>query len=359
MTTTARGPRLPTLRKLPVSLEHPRRKRHEGTALAEAVVDCAVYSGGERIGGRVPLHEAVEAAAGHEDGFVWIGLFQPSAACLQQVAREFDLHPLAVEDAVTAHQRPKIEQFGDALFVVLKTVRYVDSAEVIETGELMLFVGPRYVVSVRHGEASDLGDVRADLEARPASLVHGPQSVLHAVLDRVVDGYQPAAEAVEDDVDEIELAVFSPGRSQPTERIYKLKREVLEFRRAVDPLRPVTERLSQADLPGLTPTAAAWFRDVHDHVERAVEVVGSLDTLLDSALSASLAQVSMQQNDDMRRISAWVAIAGANTLLAGIYGMNFDNMPELRWEYGYYLVLAVMALVSVALYRGFKANDWL
>ncbi len=360
VTTTSRpAPRRPHLRRVTVSLEHPGRRRHEGSALAEAVVDCAVYSGGRRQGGRVPLHEAVERASEHDDGFVWIGLFQPDAACLAQVAQEFDLHPLAVEDAVNAHQRPKLEVFGEALFVVLKTVRYVDSAEVIETGELMLFVGERYVVSVRHGAASDLGDVRADLEARPDALAHGPQAVLHAVLDRVVDGYLPAAEAVEDDVDEIELQVFSGDRHQPTERIYKLKREVLEFRRSVEPLEPVTERLTSGTVPRVGEQTTAWFRDVHDHVQRAGDMVGSLDELLDSALSASLAQVSAQQNDDMRKISAWVAIAGANTLVAGVYGMNFENMPELRWEYGYYAVLALMAVISVVLYRGFKANDWL
>ena len=326
--------------------------------LDDALADCAVYSAGQRRGGRLPLADAV-ASARELGGFVWLGLVRPDEGCLQQVARVFGLHPLAVEDAVTAHQRPKLETYGATLFLVLKTIAYVEATDGIETGETMLFVGESFVVTVRHGDGVDVAEVREQLEDRASALSQGPVSVLHAVLDRVVDGYLPAAASVEQDIDEIELAVFSPQRAQPTERIYKLKREVVEFRRATGPLRPVTERLASGQVPGVAADHQAWFRDVNDHVVQADDMVGSLNELLDSALSASLAQVSTQQNDDMRKISAWVAIGGACTLIAGVYGMNFVHMPELSWQYGYPAVLSVMALVSLLLYRGFKQNDWL
>ncbi len=330
-----------------------------GEHLSAALVDCAVYGGGQRHGGSRTLTDAVQAASELSGGFVWVGLHSPDAQCVQQVAEAFGLHPLAVEDAVVAHQRPKLEAYGTTLFLVLKTIRYVEATDGIETGELMVFVGDRFVVTVRHGDGVELSSVRADLESRPDALAHGPFAVLHSVLDAVVDGYLPAAASVEQDIDEIELAVFSESRAQPTERIYKLKREVVEFRRATTPLRPVTERLASGSVPGLETNHRVWFRDVNDHLVQADDMVNGLNELLDSALSASLAQVSAQQNDDMRKISAWVAIGGACTLLAGIYGMNFVDMPELRWRLGYPLVLLVMATMSTLLYRGFKRNDWL
>lgn len=349
----------PPGRDAPVDLVHRRRPQDGGSDLQHAVVDCAVYAGGRRQGGRIPLSHAVSAAAAHDDGFVWIGLYEPDAGCLQEVANAFSLHPLAVEDAVVAHQRPKLETYGDSVFMVLKTVRYVDHAEVIETGELMLFVGARFVVTVRHGQASDLGEVRAEVERRPDVLALGPLGVLYSVVDRVVDGYAPAADAVEEDVDEIQEQVFSPGRVQPTERIYKLKRELVEFRRAVEPLRSAVSGLAEGTVPGIDPGSATWFRDVKDHVERAAEHVMTMDELLDNALTANLAQVTLQQNDDMRRISAWVAIGAVCTVIAGIYGMNFEHMPELAWAYGYPYALALMGGLSLLLYRAFKRNHWL
>ena len=342
-----------------------RRGLHPGTALPDAVVDCAAYVRGQRVGGRLSLDEALDTVRGPGDaragdGFVWLGLHQPDAQALGEVARRLGLHPLAVEDAVHAHQRPKLETYGDALlFVVLKTVRYIDHDEVIHTGELELFLGPDFIVTVRHGDASGLAAIRDDLTARPKLLSIGAASVLYAVVDRVVDGYAPAAAAVEDDIDEIEDQVFDDSRQQPTQRIYKLKREVLSFRRAVEPLVPVTAALAAGQVDCLDPGTSAYFRDVHDHVVRAAESVAGMDTLLDSVLSANLAQVSTRQNDDMRRISAWVAIAGVCTLVAGIYGMNFHRMPELSWAYGYPYALGLMALLSLLLYRGFKRNDWL
>ena len=346
-------------RSSPGGLDHPRNGEHAGRGLDAAVVDCAVYVQGKRVGGHLDLAQARERARAG-DGFIWIGLHQPDAPALQAVAEELGLHPLAVEDAVHAHQRPKLETYGDSLlFVVLKTVRYVDHEEVIETGELMVFMGPDYIVSVRHGQGGDLVRVRDDLEARPELLATGPAAVLYAVVDRVVDGYAPAAAAVEEDVDEIEDQVFGSSRAQPTERIYKLKREVMVFRRAVEPLGAATGALAGGQVRCLDPSTAEYFRDVHDHVLRATDVVSGMDELLDSVLSSNLAQVSMRQNEDMRKISAWVAIAAVSTLIAGIYGMNFAHMPELSWEYGYPYALLLMACSSVALYTGFRRNDWL
>lgn len=349
--------RLPS--RPPVDLVHARRGEHRGTPLESALVDCAVYVGGKRVGGQLHLTDARDIAR-ERGGFVWLGLHQPEASALQAVADELDLHPLAVEDAVHAHQRPKLETYGDhQLFMVLKTVRYVDHEEVIEAGELMVFVGPDFVVSVRHGQGGDLVGVRDELEARPDLLSAGPAAVLYAVVDRVVDGYAPAALAVEEDVDEIEDQVFGTSRAQPTERIYKLKREVMEFRRAVEPLGSATASLSGGQVHCLDPRTGEYFRDVHDHVLRATDLVNGMGELLDSILSSNLAQVSMRQNEDMRKISAWVALAAVSTLIAGIYGMNFTGMPELHWTYGYPYALLLMLGSSTALYVGFRRNDWL
>jgi magnesium transporter len=355
--------------RLPAVLTAPTRRRRRpaevldvpsvAVGLDEAVVDCALYCGGHRKGGRIPLSDAMESAQ-DDEGFVWIGLHEPDEAALAVVAEEFGLHPLAVEDAVHAHQRPKLETYGDTVFLVLKTVRYVDHEEVVETGELMLFLGEDFVVTVRHGEAAGLGDVRRELEARPDLLAVGPSVVLWAVADRVVDGYAPAISSLETDIDEIELQVFSGGRlGDPTERIYKLKREVLDFKRAVRPLVEATERLAGGSHRLVHESVQPYFRDVHDHVVRAAEQVEAMDDLLTGALQSNLAQVSMRQNGDMRKISAWVAIAGGNTLVAGVYGMNFEHMPELGWLYGYPFALGLMLVLSLALYRGFKRNEWL
>ncbi len=367
----ARNAPLPAERPLTTSFGHPppaprgaaglRRDRHRGLDLDRAVVDCAVYVGGVRQGGQLPLGEALALARNPErPGFVWIGLYEPDADSLQVVAEQLDLHPLAVEDAVHAHQRPKLETYGDTLlFVVLKTVHYLDTQYVIDTGELMVFLGPDFVVTVRHGAAGDLSGVREELETRPQLLGVGPVAVLYGVVDRVVDGYAPAAAAVEEDIDEIEDEVFSPGRSQPTERIYNLKREVMQFRRAVEPLVPATGALAGGTVGCLDPRTAEYFRDVHDHVVRAAELVAGMNELLDSALASNLAQVQMRQNEDMRKISAWVAIAAVSTLIAGIYGMNFEHMPELGWRYGYAFALGLMLVSSLLLHRSFKRNHWL
>ncbi|MGH3356662.1 MAG: magnesium/cobalt transporter CorA [Nocardioidaceae bacterium] len=325
------------------------------------IVDCAVYREGERLSlpyAKDDLH-ATLAAADHERDFVWIGLHQPSISELGDVAREFGLHPLAVEDAVHAHQRPKLERYDDALFLVLKTLWYVDEDDAVETGEINIFVGERYVVTGRHGAGAELGRARRDLEERASVLGHGPASVVYAVCDRVVDEYETVAAALEVDVDEIEHSVFSTERTSDAQRIYTLKREVQEFRRAVAPLREPMSRFANRTVDVIPEDAAPFFRDVLDHVVRVHDQVGALDDLLSAALSAHLARVGVQQNDDMRKISAWIAIVAVPTMIAGIYGMNFEHMPELEWQYGYGLAVLVMVVSCAALYRFFKRSGWL
>jgi magnesium transporter len=271
----------------------------------------------------------------------------------------FDLHPLAVEDALKAHQRPKLERFDDGLFLVLKTLWYVDAEDAVETGEINLFVGRNYVVSVRHGQGIELHTARLDLEMQTTVLGHGPSAVVYAICDHVVDGYETVANSLLEDVDEVETSVFSPDRTQDSKRIYVLKREISEVRRAVNPLREPMKRFASGSVPLVTQEAAPFFRDVADHVLRVSETVEGLDSLLSTAFDAHLARISLQQNEDMRKISAWVAIAAVGTLVAGIYGMNFDYMPELHWHYGYYGALAVMAVSGAVLYRLFKKSGWL
>jgi magnesium transporter len=325
------------------------------------VVDCALYSAGERLGGHVELESALKKADGCEDGFVWIGLHDPSPGVVEAVGEHFRLHPLAVEDAVHGHERAKLEVYGgDTLFVVLKTARYVDSEELIEIGEVMLFVGPRFVVTVRHGEGSPLHDVRVDLEAHPDLLGIGPSSVLYAIADRIVDDYVAVIDGIAIDVEEVEAEVFSSTLSNPAERIYRLKREVLQFRRAAGALVGPMQRLSskQAGLP-VDPRTGDYFRDVHDHLLRDVERIAGFDDLLTNALQANVAQITMRDNRDVRRISAWVAIIAVPTMVFGLYGMNFEHMPELEWTFGYPLVVAVVLIICTVLYRKFKRTGWL
>ena len=297
-------------------------------------------------------------AARADGGFVWIGLHEPTGDEFASVAEAFDLHPLAVEDAIHAHQRPKLERYGDSLFMVFKPARYVDAEEVVVVGQIMVFLGSEFVVTVRHGESPELADVRRMLEEDPTRLDWGPGSVLHAIADKVVDDYAAVMVGLDDDIDQIEQEVFAGPKPTHAERIFKLKREVLDFRRAVDPLEAPLAELTAGVKP-VDERSVEYFRNVHDHVLRASEHLAGLDALLDSALNANVAQVGMRQNEDMRKISAWVAIIATPTMIAGIYGMNFEHMPELEWVVGYPLVLAVMVLVCIFLYRNFKRRDWL
>lgn len=323
------------------------------------IIDCAVYEAGARREGSLPLSEALETSRASSDGFVWIDLHEPEESELAAMAAEFEFHPLAVEDALHPHERPKLELYGSTLFVVLKAARYVDPVEVVELSQIMVFLGESFLVTVSHGKDEVLVDIRRQAEADPRRLRWGPISVLHAVIDRVVDDYDAVLWGLDGDIEEIEREVFSDDRLNHAERIYKLKREVLEFRQAVVPLTAPIETLATGRLTQAEPTILNYFRDVQDHLLRVAERIEAIDALLTSALSANLAQVGVRQNEDMRRISAWVAIIAMPTMIAGIYGMNFDHMPELTWVAGYPLVLAVMALACVTVYILFRRRGWL
>ncbi|MEJ7772685.1 MAG: magnesium/cobalt transporter CorA [Geodermatophilaceae bacterium] len=330
-----------------------------------SVVGCAVYVDGKRRSEPVDADSASDVAA-EMGGFVWLGLHEPSADDFTDIAKKYGLHALAVEDAVNAHQRPKLERYDDMLFMVLKTAGYVEhdqftaSSQIIETGEVMVFLGATYVITVRHGKLSPLRDLRQRLEALPDLLRLGPAAVLWAVADMIVDEYVVVAAAVEDDVDEVEAQVFSPDRGgSNVGRVYQLKRELLELRRAVTPLEAPMRILAERQVKLVPDEMRTYFRDVSDHVSRAGEQVLANDELVTSILQAQLAKISVADNEDMRRISAWAAIIAVPTMLAGIYGMNFDFMPELHWELGYPLVLVVMVAACTLLYRGFRRNGWL
>lgn len=322
------------------------------------IVDCAVYEDGRRRLGDLNAEEAARLSS-QEGVFAWIGIHDPTHQEFESISQAFDLHELAVEDAIKAHQRPKIDDYGDLLFIVLKTVRYRELERQIETGDILLFVSENFVVSVRHGEASNLHPVRARLEARSDLLRAGPAAVVYSILDQVVDDYPPALESIDNDIGEVEAEVFSDSRAQPTELIYKLKREVLEFHRSVVPLIEPLDRLSNGSLELVPDSLRNYFRDVYDHCLRSVSVLESFRELLTSILQANFTQVNIRQNEDMRKISAWVAILAVPTMIAGLYGMNFDHMPELEWQLGYPLVLLVIAVICSLLYWRFRRAGWL
>ncbi|MFF3455416.1 magnesium/cobalt transporter CorA [Streptomyces sp. NPDC002730] len=344
-----------------VDLSHPAR-----SPLGSTVVNCVIYEDGVRQPENYPVDEAVRRVRKTGRGFVWIGLHEPSDAEFAGVAELFGLHPLAVEDAVDAHQRPKVERYEESLFAVFKTCRYVEheeltaTSEVVDTGELMIFTGTDFVITVRHGRHGSLGPLREALEATPEQLAKGPAAVLHAIADQVVDDYLAVADAVQNDIDAVETAVFSEQAGHgDAGRIYQLKRELLELKRAVAPLDRPVHALATQPLPLVGPDIQPYFRDVADHLSRVTEQISSFDGLLDSILQAHLAQVTVAQNEDMRKITAWAAIIAVPTMVCGVYGMNFDHMPELRWTYGYPLVLGVMAVACFVVHRSFRRNGWL
>jgi magnesium transporter len=351
---------VPTTHPRPAGAPRPVSTRPPGV---DAIVDCAVYVQGRREPPVDP--DAALAAAIERGGFVWLGLFEPTEAELGAIAERYGLHPLAVEDAVYAHQRPKLERYDDVLFMVLTTARYVEhdrltaTSEVVDTGEVMVFVGPHYVITVRHGEHGGLADLRRGLESQPDLLCLGPSSVLYAVADSVVDSFVDVATAVEEDVEELEASVFSPERTDDVGRLYQLKRELLSLRRAVSPLEVPLEKLAEKQIDVVPAAMRSYFRDVEDHAIRVRDQVAALDELLTSILQASLARTQMADNEDMRKISAWAGIIAVPTAIAGIYGMNFEFMPELQWRYGYFTVLLLIVTACVLLYRGFKRNGWL
>lgn len=325
------------------------------------IVDSALY----RKGVRVPLDGnprdllKIRQEIADPGDFVWVGLFEPSAAEIEDVALAFALHPLAVEDAVKAHQRPKLELYDDNAFLTVKTLWYVDAEDAVETGEINVFLGPDFVVTVRHGDGSELKGARSFLEARPEVLGLGPSAVVYAVCDLVVDAYEQVAAALEVDVDEVEASVFSEQRTRDSARIYTLKREIAEVRRAVLPLRDPMRRFAAGLVPQIHGEADLFFRDVADHLVRVSESIDALDLLLSAAFEAHLAGISVQQNEDMRKISAGIGLVAVPTLIAGIYGMNFQHMPELGWQWGYPMSILLMVASSIALWVYFKRSGWL
>ncbi|RJQ72810.1 magnesium and cobalt transport protein CorA [Pseudonocardiaceae bacterium YIM PH 21723] len=329
------------------------------------VVNCGVYVDGERLDGRWTHSEAIEEVRRRKCGFVWIGLHEPDEEHFNGIAQTFGLHPLAVEDAVHAHQRPKLERYDDTLFMVLKTVRYVahesptTANEIVETGEVMIFVGKDFIITVRHGRHAGLSAVRQQLEHDTEALDMGPVGVLHAIADQVVDTYLAVTEHIEEDIDILESEVFTPRSPVDAEQIYLMKREVMELRRAVSPLAIPLRRLSEGYSPLVSEQARSYFRDVDDHLTTVSERVASYDELLTTLVDAALAKITLQQNTDMRRISAWVAIISVPTMIAGIYGMNFKHMPELEWRYGYAGAIAVILVACFFLHRSFRRNGWL
>jgi magnesium transporter len=335
------------------------------------VIDNAVYVDGRRVEPE-SLERTYDLVRSHR-GLGWIGLYRPTTDEVASIATEFSLHELAVEDALEAHQRPKLERYGDTLFVVLRPARYVDPTEVVEVGELHVFLGADFVVTIRHSETPDLGAVRRRLEERPELLRLGPEAVLYAIMDRVVDDYAPVLRGLANDLDEIEAQVFG-GEEGVTQRIYQLGREVIEFQRAVQPLPDMFTALQNGfDRYQVDVELQRLLRDVADHAVRVTERTESFRQLLSSMLTVNAAVVGQRQNEEMRRltetslaqnegvrkVSAWAAILFAPTIVGTIYGMNFDHIPELHWLLGYPFALAMMVAIPVILYTVFKLRHWI
>jgi magnesium transporter len=367
---------MPSFRGLPPSLrpatrpnvaETPAPSNHR--PVSGAMVDCGVYVDGVRLPGAYSHADArakvQEIQQTGQDTFVWIGLHEPDEHQMQDVAEVFGLHPLAVEDAVHAHQRPKLERYDDNLFLVLKTVNYVphDSVflarEIVETGEIMIFVGRDFVVTVRHGEHGGLADVRKQMDADPDHMRLGPYAVMHAIADYVVDHYLEVTHLMATDIDAIEEVAFAPGHRTEIEPIYLLKREVVQLRRCVSPLSLPFQRMQSEHKDVISKEVRRYLRDVGDHQTLAADQIASYDENLSSLVQAALARVEMQQNVDMRKISAWAGLLAVPTLFAGIWGMNFKYVPILSWRWGYPVALASMAIVCLLLYRNFRRREWL
>jgi len=324
----------------------------------EGVVASVAYADGKRVGD-VAIPDISEVLK-RPGVFVWIGLHDPSSELLRQIQQEFGLHDLAIEDAHVAHQRPKLEQYGDSIFVVLRPTLLSSDQQHIELGETHIFVGPRYIVSVRHGATPSYTAVRARCESTPALLAKGPGFVLYAIMDFVVDQYFPIVDLLGDKLEQLEDAIFSQTFNRTTvQRIYELKRNMLEIKRAVSPLVDVCNRLMRFDQPLIPEDTRPYFRDVYDHAIRINEHVDTLRELLTGALEAHLSLTAVAQNDAMKKLAGWAAIIGVPTMVAGIYGMNFKFMPELEWRLGYPAVMAVMLGACGYLYYRFKRSGWL
>ena len=339
----------------------------------ESVVDAAIYRDGVRVETPPTVADTARRLREQAGTMAWIGLFRPAEAQLLPVAEEFGLHEVAVEDAIVAHQRPKLERYGETLFVVLRAATYLDDAEEVEFGEIHVFVGENFVLTVRHSRTPDLSAVRLRMEADPELLARGPEAVLYAILDSVVDGYAPVVAGLQKDIDEIETQVFS-GDPKVSRRIYELSQEVIEFQRATRPLLPMLEALAAGfDKYETDEDLQRYLRDVADHATTVTERVASFRQALTDILTVNatlvnqaqneevkrLTEASYAQNEEVKQISAWAAIIFAPTLIGTVYGMNFDEIPELHWEYGYLFALSLMVLTSVSLWLIFRARGWL
>jgi magnesium transporter len=338
-----------------------------------SVVDAGIYLGGKRIASPSTVAEAARLLRGDPAAMAWIGLLRPTAAQLVAVAEEFGLHELAVEDAIVAHQRPKLERYGETLFTVLRPARYLDDVEEVEFGELHLFVGSNFVLTVRHSETPDLSVVRHRMEDDPELLSRGPEAVLYAIFDTVVDGYAPVVAGLQKDIDEIETEVFR-GDPRVSRRIYELSGEVIDFQRSTRPLLGMLEGLVAGfGKYGTDEELRRYLRDVADHATTAAERVDGFRQMLGDILTVNatlvnqaqneeikrLTEASYAQNEEVKRVSAWAAILFAPTLIGTVYGMNFDFMPELHWQFGYLFALALMAVTSITLYAIFRRRGWL
>jgi magnesium transporter len=360
VTTTPQRRYLPAIRSV---ARRPPPRKPVPEPPPSSVIAWAWYVNGVRKPAESMSVAARLACAG--EGFVWLGLKDPHDEDLMALSSQFDLHPLAIEDAVHGHTRSKLEMFGDDLFMVISTVAYVDheelteTSEIVATGQVMVFLGDHFVITVRRGEHAQLSSLRRSLEADPERLARGPSEVLYAIADKIIDDYLSVVAEFEKDVDEVETSVFSRAGQHEVDRVYQLKRELIEFKRSVMPLGAPLLRLATRELPVVPPEAKAYFRELADHHTEAREAVATFDEVLASILQASLARASVTDNEDMRKISAWVAIVAVPTMVAGIYGMNFDYMPETGWKYGYFVVLGLIALIMLTLYLNFKRNRWL
>jgi magnesium transporter len=338
-----------------------------------SIIDNAIYTDGRRVDSPATLADTFERLRDKPGGMAWIGLYRPAESQLHELAEEFGLHELALEDAIVAHQRPKLERYGDTLFVVLRSARYLDDIEEVDFGELHVFLGPDFVLTVRHSEAPDLAVVRRRMEHDPELLRLGPEAVLYAILDAIVDGYAPVVAGLQNDIDEIETEVFR-GDPKVSRRIYELSREVIEFQRATRPLLGMLDGLMAGFAKyGTDEELQRYLRDVADHATTVSERVAGFRQMLGDILTVNatlvgqqqneeiknLTQSSYAQNEEVKRISAWAAILFAPTLIGTIYGMNFHHMPELGWVMGYPFALTLMAAVCAALYVVFKRRDWL
>ena len=324
-----------------------------------SVINSAAYCDGVRVAD-VPVPDLADAWR-HSDRFLWVGLYEPDERLLQHIKEAFGLHELAIEDAHKAHQRPKLDSYGDSIFVVLRTARLADGSEHrIEFGETHVFVGPRYVVTVRHGSLTSHVGLRTRCEAAPERLAKGAGYVLYSLMDFIVDQYFPVLDALEQELDELEEEIFSGKFIRGvTARIYHLRRDLLSLKQAVTPLIDISSQLMRSDSKLIPPEARPYYQDIHDHVIRIADMIDELQQLSQTALDANLALISVRQNDDTKRLAAWAAILAVPTMIAGIYGMNFKHMPEINSIYGYPIVMAVMLLVCGGLYRWFRKAGWL